>query len=61
MGIHRVTIWVIGVLTYLLSPPDPPSKHDPQYLTLWELWYYSILRSCRIFGINSTESQGSGF
>ena len=21
----------------------------------WELWYYSILRSCRIFSINSTE------
>ena len=27
MGITRVTIWVIGVhLTYLVSPPDPPSR-----------------------------------
>ena len=25
VGIIRVTIWVIGVLTYLLSSPDPPS------------------------------------
>ena len=25
MGINRVTIWVMGLLTYLLSPPDPPS------------------------------------
>ena len=24
-GINRVTMWVIGLLTYLLSPPDPPS------------------------------------
>ena len=24
MGITRVTIRVIGVITYLLSPPDPP-------------------------------------
>ena len=24
-GVTRVTIWVIGLLTYLLSPPDPPS------------------------------------
>ena len=23
--------------------------HDPMYLIPWELWYYSILRSCRIF------------
>ena len=22
--------------------------HDPKYTILWELWYYSILRSCRI-------------
>ena len=25
MGIIRVSIWVIGLLTYLLSHPDPPS------------------------------------
>ena len=24
--INRVTIWVIGVLTYSLSAPDPPSS-----------------------------------
>ena len=27
--------------------------HDPKYLIHWELGYYSILRSCRIFSINS--------
>ena len=26
MGITGVTIWVIGVATYLLSPLDPPSR-----------------------------------
>ena len=26
MGIIRVTIWVIGLLTYLLSPRDSPSR-----------------------------------
>ena len=26
MGITRVTMWVIGFLTYLLSPADPPSR-----------------------------------
>ena len=25
MGITRVRMWVIGCLSYLLSPPDPPS------------------------------------
>ena len=25
LGIHGLTIWVIGILTYLLSLPDPPS------------------------------------
>ena len=29
--------------------------HDPEYLIPWELYYYSILRSCRIFSINSIE------
>ena len=24
-GINRVTMWVIGFVTYLLSAPDPPS------------------------------------
>ena len=23
--------------------------HDPQYLTIWELWYYSVKKPCRIF------------
>ena len=26
--------------------------HDPEDLIPWELWYYSILGSCRIFSIN---------
>ena len=26
MGMTRVTIWVLGLLSYLLSPPDPPSR-----------------------------------
>ena len=26
MGIIGVSIWVIGVITYVLSPPDPPSR-----------------------------------
>ena len=26
MGIIGVTLWVMGFLTFLLSPPDPPSK-----------------------------------
>ena len=28
--------------------------HDLRYLKPWELWYYSILRSCRILSINSS-------
>ena len=28
--------------------------HDPKYHKRWEYWYYSILRSCRIFSINSS-------
>ena len=32
--------------------------HDPKYLILWELWHYSILRSGRIFSINSTGDSG---
>ena len=28
--------------------------HDPQHLIPWEVWYYSILKSCRNFRINST-------
>ena len=30
-GITRVIMWVLGLLTYLLSPPDPPSI-DPEVL-----------------------------
>ena len=30
MGITRVTIWVIGFLTYLRSPPDPASKSETE-------------------------------
>ena len=29
------------------------SLHDPKYTIYWEVWCYSILRSCRIFSINS--------
>ena len=31
----------------------PKILHDPRCLIYWELWYYSTLRSCRIFSINS--------
>ena len=33
--INRVTIWVVvwGLFTYLLSPPDPPSRVRPRFLT----------------------------
>ena len=34
MGIPRVTIWVIRLVAYLLSPTEPPSwvrKRDSQY------------------------------
>ena len=27
--------------------------HEPKYLIPWELWYGSILRSCKFFSINS--------
>ena len=33
MGIIGVTIWVLGLLTYLLSPPDPPSRVRADLLT----------------------------
>ena len=33
---------------------DTKILHDPMYLVYWELWYYIILRSCRIFSINSS-------
>ena len=26
MGVIRVAIWILGLVTYLLSPPDPPSR-----------------------------------
>ena len=26
MGIAGVIIWLVGILTYLLGPPDPPSR-----------------------------------
>ena len=32
---------------------DTKNLHDPKYPIPWELWGYSILRSCRIFSINS--------
>ena len=32
MGVRRVVIWIIGVLTYLPSPPDPPRKgYNPTF------------------------------
>ena len=31
--------------------------HDLKYLIPWELWYYSILMSSRIFYINSSKLQ----
>ena len=37
-----------GVLRWILK-----CLQDPKYLIPWELWYYSILRSCRIFSINN--------
>ena len=38
-GITRVTIWVIGVIRRLLSPPDHPSKGSGLSLQgcLWAL------------------------
>ena len=27
--------------------------HDPNFLIPWELWFYCVLRSCRIYSINS--------
>ena len=29
---------------------------DPKYHTAWELWYYSIVGSCRIYSIKSMTS-----
>ena len=37
-----------GVLRWILK-----ILHDPRYLIPWEFWYYSILKSCRIFSINN--------
>ena len=28
-------------------------RHDSRYIIPWELWYYGILKSSRIFSINS--------
>ena len=42
----------LGMLQWILK-----IIHDPEYLTHWELWYYGILRSCRIFV--STNSSAS--
>ena len=39
---HHSMRWILKIL------------HDPKYLIHWELWYYSILRSCRILSINSS-------
>ena len=38
--------WILNIL------------HDPKYPKPWELWYYTMLRSCRIFRINSPFRQG---
>ena len=38
-----------GLLRWILK-----ILHDPKYHIPWELQYYSILRSCRIFSINSS-------
>ena len=38
----------------------PKILHDPQYLIPWELWYYSILGSCRLSYINSGDSKRLG-
>ena len=48
-GSETKTIFGIGVLRWRLK-----MLHDPKYLIPWEFWYYSILRSCRIFSINSS-------
>ena len=40
-GGHLILRWILKIL------------HDPKYPIPWEYWYYSILRSCRIFSINS--------
>ena len=37
--------------------PDAKILPDPKYLIPWELWYYSMLRSCQIFRINNTTQQ----
>ena len=37
-----------GSLRWILK-----NLHDPTHLVPWELWCYSILRTCRIFSINS--------
>ena len=46
MGITGVTIWVIGgLLTYLLSPPDPPSSNCRGFLNSGEgaiCWAYTF-------------------
>ena len=33
--------------------------HDPKFLIRWELWYYGIVRSCRIVNINSSNQNSS--
>ena len=43
-----VVIVVIVLIRWILK-----NLHYPRYLIPWEVWYYSILRSCRIFSINS--------
>ena len=48
-------------LLFLNCKPEHPKLlrwilkilHDPKSPIPWEFWYYSILRSCRIFSINS--------
>ena len=46
-GTHITQVlWILKIL------------HDPKYLIHWELWYYSILMSCRIFNITQVSPQG---
>ena len=40
-GFSYVIRWILKIL------------HDPKDPKPWEQWYYSILRSCRTFSINT--------
>ena len=50
MGIAGVIVWLIGVIYYLLNPPDPPSRLCRDG---WRLEQLGVYGQCQASGMQS--------